>query len=295
QRMRELSRRGPGAPEAFLGLDTSLHELRLIKDEQELAHMRFAAEVSAAAHCTAMQTAAPGLAEWQLQAEIHAVFGRHDMEPGYGSIVGAGANACVLHYIENRATLHDGDLVLIDAGGEYHGYTADITRTFPANGRFSAEQAAVYDIVLAAQQAAIDKARSGETVDAMHTAATRVLTQGMVELGWLQGGVDGLIERGAQRRFFMHGTGHWLGMDVHDVGRYRVDDQPRALQPGMVTTVEPGLYVQPDDESVAAQWRGMGIRIEDDVLVTDGAPEVLTQSVPKARAAIEALMADRGA
>ncbi|WP_421717370.1 aminopeptidase P N-terminal domain-containing protein [Algiphilus sp.] len=295
QRMRELSRRGPGAPEAFLGLDTSLHELRLIKDEQELAHMRFAAEVSAAAHRKAMQMAAPGLTEWQLQAEIHAVFGRNDMEPGYGSIVGAGANACVLHYIENRATLRDGDLILIDAGGEYHGYTADITRTFPANGRFSAEQAAVYDIVLAAQQAAIDKVRRSETVDAMHAAATRVLTQGMVDLGWLQGAVDGLIERGAQRRFFMHGTGHWLGMDVHDVGRYRVDDHPRPLQPGMVTTVEPGLYVQPDDESVDAQWRGMGIRIEDDVLVTDGTPEILTQAVPKERAAIEALMADRGA
>lgn len=292
QRMREISRRGPGAPEAFLGLDTSLHELRLVKSEAEIAHMRYAAEVSAQAHQAAMRTAAPGVREWQLQAEINALFGRHDMEPGYGSIVGSGANACVLHYIENRDALADGALVLIDAGGEYHGYTADITRTFPVSGRYSAEQATVYDIVLAAQQAAIDKARAGEAVEAMHSTATRILTQGMVDLGWLHGEVDGLIEQGAQRRFFMHGTGHWLGLDVHDVGRYRVDGASRRLLPGMVTTVEPGLYVQPDDDTVSERWRGMGIRIEDDVLVTDDAPEVLTDGVPKDRAAIEALMAE---
>lgn len=295
QRMREMSRRGPGAPEAFVGLDSSVHELRLVKSEAECAQMRYAAEVSAVAHKAAMCSAAPGVYEWQLQAEVEAVFGRHDMVPGYSSIVGSGANACVLHYIENRDALRDGDLVLIDAGGEYHGYTADITRTFPVSGRFSAEQATVYDIVLAAQRGAIDKARAGEPVESMHQAATRILTQGMVDLGWLQGEVDGLIEQGAQRRFFMHGTGHWLGLDVHDVGRYRVDGSARQLVSGMVTTVEPGLYVQPDDQTVSERWRGMGIRIEDDVLVTEDAPDILTDRVPKERSAIEALMKAGGA
>ena len=291
QRMREMSRRGPAAPEALLGLDASLHELRLIKSAAEVAHMRFAARVSAAAHIAAMRAAAPGVHEWQLAAEIHAVLARHDMEPGYGSIVAAGANACVLHYVENRAEVGADDLVLIDAGGEYRGYTADITRTFPAGGRYGAEQAAVYDIVLAAQQAAIDTVRAGTPVADMHEAATRVLTRGMVDLGWLSGDVDGLIEQGEHRRYFMHGTGHWLGMDVHDVGRYRVDGDSRPFAAGMITTVEPGLYVPPDDERVDARWRGIGIRIEDDVLVTDGGPDVLTEDVPKTRAAVEALIA----
>ena len=291
QRMREQSRRGPSAPEAFLGLDASLHELRLHKSEVELAHMRHAARVSALAHAAAMRAAVPGVFEWQLAAEIHAVFGRHDMEPGYGSIVAGGANACVLHYVANRDRIDDGRLVLIDAGGEYRGYTADITRTFPVNGRFSAEQAAIHDIVHAAQREAIAKVRAGTPVATMHEAATRVLTQGMVDLGWLSGELDGLIEQGAQRRFFMHGTGHWLGLDVHDVGRYRVDGESRPFAPGMVTTVEPGLYVQPDDDSVEARWRGIGVRIEDNVLVTEDEPEVLTDDLPGSRSAIEALMA----
>ncbi len=291
QRMREMSRRGPPAPEAFLGLDTSLHELRLHKSEAELAHMRYAARVSALAHAAAMRAAVPGVFEWQLAAEIHAVFGRHDMEPGYGSIVAGGANACVLHYVSNRDRIDDGQLVLIDAGGEYRGYTADITRTFPVSGSFSAEQASVHDIVYAAQQEAIAKVRAGEPVAAMHEAATRVLVQGMVDLGWLSGEIDGLIEQGAQRRFFPHGTGHWLGLDVHDVGRYRVDGESRAFAPGMVTTVEPGLYVQPDDDGVDARWRGIGVRIEDNVLVTEDEPEVLTDDLPGSRSAIEALMA----
>lgn len=290
-RLREQSRRGKPAPEAISGLDASLHELRLFKSDEELALMRHAARVSSSAHIAAMQMAAPGIFEWQLAAEIHAVFGRHDITPGYGSIVGAGVNGCILHYVENRSALADGDLVLIDAGGEYCGYTADITRSFPANGRYSAEQAAIYDIVLDAQHAAIDRARAGVPTAAMHDAATRVLAQGMVDLGWLSGDIDGLIERGAHRRWFMHGTGHWLGMDVHDVGRYHVDGSSRPLQPGMVTTVEPGIYVSPDDASVEARWRGIGIRIEDNVHITDDAPEILTADVPKTRQAIEALMA----
>lgn len=291
QRMREQSRRGPVAPEAFFGLDASLHELRLHKSEAELAHMRFAARVSALAHAAAMRAAVPGVFEWQLAAEIHAVLGRHDMEPGYGSIVAGGANACVLHYVSNRERIDDGQLVLIDAGGEYRGYTADITRTFPISGRFSAEQGEIHDIVFAAQQQAIASVRAGTPVAAMHEAATRVLVQGMVDLGWLSGDIDGLIEQGAQRRFFPHGTGHWLGLDVHDVGRYRVDGESRPFAPGMVTTVEPGLYVQPDDDGVDARWRGIGVRIEDNVLVTEDAPEVLTEDLPGSREAIEALMA----
>jgi Xaa-Pro aminopeptidase len=290
--LRELSRRGAPAPEGFAALDASLHEQRLIKSEAELARMRLAGRVSALAHIEAMRLAAPGIFEWQLAARIHSVFAEHDMQPGYGSIVGRGDNACILHYVENRDALRAGDLVLIDAGGEYQGYTADITRTFPADGRYRPEQKAVYDIVLAAQLAAIDAMRAGVASDQPHLVATRVLTQGMVDLGWLEGEVDGLIERGAQRRFYMHGTGHWLGMDVHDVGRYRVNDQARPFAPGMVMTVEPGLYVAPGSEGVDGRWHGIGIRIEDDVAIRDGEPEILTAEVPKSTHAIEALMAE---
>lgn len=294
RRLRELSRRGAPAPECFVGLDASLHEQRLIKSAAELDQLRHAARVSALAHVEAMRMAKPGLHEWQLAARIHAIFAEHDMQPGYGSIVGAGDNACILHYVENRDALRAGDLVLIDAGGEYRGYTADITRTFPADGRFSAEQRAVYELVLAAQQAAIDVMRAGRPSDGAHLAATRLLTQGMVDLGWLAGDVDGLIEQGAQRRFYMHGTGHWLGMDVHDVGRYRIDDAPRPFEPGMVITVEPGLYVAPGAKGVDARWHGIGIRIEDDVVITTGEPEIITADVPKAVEAIEALMREAG-
>lgn len=296
RQLRELSRRGAPAPERYIGLDLSLHELRLIKRPEELDRLRYAARVSAQAHIEAMRMAAPGLYEWQLAARIQAVFAEHDMQPGYGSIVGAGDNACILHYVENRDLLREGDLVLIDAGGEYQGYTADITRTFPAGGRYSAEQREVYALVLAAQQAAIEAMRVGQPSDGAHLAATRVLTRGMVDLGWLAGDVDGLIERGAQRRFYMHGTGHWLGMDVHDVGRYRVDDVPRPFEPGMVMTVEPGLYVPPaghaGSEGIDARWHGIGIRIEDDVVITAAGPEIITADVPKAIDAIEALVGE---
>lgn len=289
--LREVSRRGGSAPDTVVALDASLHEMRLIKRPLEIELMRHAARVSAAAHLRAMQFTRPGRYEWQVAAEIHAEFEAHDMQPGYGSIVGGGDNACILHYVENKDRLKDGDLLLIDAGGEYRGYTADITRTFPVNGRFSPEQKAVYEVVLKAQQAAMRQMRPGIASSKPHQAATRVLTRGMVELGLLKGKPADLIKKGAQRQFYMHGTGHWLGMDVHDVGRYQVNGKPRPFEPGMVMTVEPGLYIAPGTKSVDKRFWGIGIRIEDDVLITDDGHEVLTSAVPKTVREIEQLMA----
>jgi Xaa-Pro aminopeptidase len=289
--LRELARRGPAAPEAFVDLDVSLHEQRLIKSAHELALIRHACEVSAAAHCRALACARPGVYEWQLAAEIHYEFERNGLEPGYGSIVGAGENACILHYVENSAQLKAGDLVLIDAGGEYRGYTADITRTSPVDGRYRGPQRAVYEVVLAAQKAAIAELRPGQSSARPHEVATRVLTEGLVALGLLDGDVDELIAQEKYKRFFMHGTGHWLGMDVHDVGRYKLAGQPRPFAPGMVMTVEPGLYIAPGAEGVDPRFHGIGVRIEDDVLVGADGPQVLTAGVPKEIAEVEALMA----
>lgn len=290
RQIRELSRRGPAAPERFAALDATLHEMRLRKSAEEVEIMRTAARVSAAAHRRAMAMAASGVFEYQVAAEIHHEFARHGMEPGYGSIVAGGDNACILHYTSNDMPLRDGDLLLIDAGGEYQGYTADITRTFPVNGRYTGPQRAIYEVVLAAQRAAIDTLRPGNPSDLPHRTAVRVLTEGMVSLGLLHGDVEELIETGAYRRYFMHGTGHWLGMDVHDVGRYRLDGQPRPFEPGMVMTVEPGIYVPAGDEQADARFRGIGIRIEDDILVTEAGPENLTADVPVDPDEIEALI-----
>ncbi len=289
--IREVSRRGPVAPTGFVSLDITLHELRLLKSEAELALLRRACQVSAAAHVRAMRATKPGGWEWQVAAEIHHEFEKNAMEPGYGSIVGGGDNACILHYKENEMQLRDGDLLLIDAGGEYRGYTADITRTFPVNGKYSGAQKAVYEVVLAAQLAAIAELRPGNSSGKPHEVATRKLTEGLVALGLLQGDPAELIESGKHRQFYMHGTGHWLGMDVHDVGRYKIDGQPRPFAAGMVMTVEPGLYIAPDTTGVDPRFLGIGIRIEDDVLVGAGGPEVLTGGAPKAVAEVEALMA----
>jgi Xaa-Pro aminopeptidase len=226
-----------------------------------------------------------------LQAEIERVFRRHDAEPAYGSIIGAGANACVLHYRANNAALRDGDLVLIDAGAEYRGYAADITRTFPVDGRFTKEQRALHELVVAAQAAALAQARAGIPYEAGHNAAVETLTDGLLQLGLLKGKLEKNIADAGYRRFYMHKTGHWLGLDVHDVGEYRIDGESRLLEPGMVFTIEPGLYISPDDASVAAKWRGIGIRIEDDVLVTDEAPRVLTNKLARSADEIEAFMA----
>ena len=289
--IREVSRRGPAAPTGFTSLDITLHELRLLKSPAELALLRRACEVSAAAHVRAMRATRPGGWEWQVAAEIHHEFEKNAMEPGYGSIVGGGDNACILHYKENEMQLRDGDLLLIDAGGEYRGYTADITRTFPVNGKYSGAQKEVYEVVLAAQLAAIAELKPGNSSARPHEVATRVLTEGLVALGLLHGDPAELIESGKHRQFYMHGTGHWLGLDVHDVGRYRIDGQPRPFAPGMVMTVEPGLYIAPDTQGVDSRFLGIGIRIEDDVLIGEHGPEVLTGGVPKHVAEVEALMA----
>ena len=288
--IREVSRRGAAAPTEFVALETTLHEQRLIKTEAELKLLRHACKVSAAAHVRAMRATRPGGWEWQVAAEIHHEFERNEMECGYGSIVGGGDNACILHYKENEAQLRDGDLLLIDAGGEYRGYTADITRTFPVGGKYSGAQKAVYEVVLAAQLAAIAELKAGNSSARPHEVATRVLTEGMVALGLLKGDVDELIKTDKQKQFYMHGTGHWLGLDVHDVGRYKLEGKPRPFKAGMVMTVEPGLYIAPGTPGVDPRFHGIGIRIEDDVLIGASGPEVLTRDVPKAVAEVEAVM-----
>jgi len=284
-------RTGIRAPEEYIDMDRVLHEMRLIKGPEEQDAMRRAAEISCQAHVRAMQACRPGLYEYQIEAEILHEFTRQGARSAaYPSIVAGGANACVLHYIENKDALQEGDLLLIDAGAEYDYYAADITRTFPVSGRFSPPQRALYELVLEAQLAAIEKVRPGNHWNEPHEAAVKVLTKGLVKLGLLEGRPSRLIKKEAYKDFYMHRTGHWLGMDVHDVGDYKVDDQWRELRPGMVLTVEPGLYVGKQCKQVVRRWRGIGIRIEDDVLVTESGCEVLTESVPKQVAEIEALM-----
>jgi Xaa-Pro aminopeptidase len=266
-----------------------LHELRLRKGPDELQVLREAARLTGEAHLAAMRAAAPGVGEWEIEALLAWTFRKEGgTGPGYSSIVAGGANACVLHYITNDEPLRDGDLLLIDAGGESSYYTADVTRTFPVNGTFSEAQRRVYDWVLRAQEAAIAEARAGRPYRAMHDAAVRVLTEAMVELGLLEGDIDELIEEEAYKAYYMHGTGHWLGLDVHDVGLYHADGESRPLEPGMVVTVEPGLYIAADDEDAPEALRGIGVRIEDDVVITDGEPEVLTAHIPKDPDAVQA-------
>jgi Xaa-Pro aminopeptidase len=283
---------GAVPPGDFTDLDHMLHDQRLIKSAAELRLMRRAGEITAGAHTRAMRHCRAGMHEYQLEAEIlheFAICGaRH---PAYSSIVGSGANACVMHYVENAAKMRSGDLVLIDAGCEFEYYAADVTRTFPVNGAYNTEQRALYELVLSAQLAAIEEIKPGNHWNQPHDASVRVITEGLVKLGLLKGGVASLIKRGAHQDFYMHKAGHWLGLDVHDVGDYRVADEWRLLEPGMVMTVEPGIYISPDNKRVAKKWRGIGIRIEDDVVVTEGGHEVLTSSVPKSVEAIEALMA----
>lgn len=289
--IKTLVRNGATPPHEFSALDHLLHELRLIKSPAEIEVMQAAADISAEAHTRAMQVVRPGMKEYQLEAELmHIFMAAGSRWPAYPSIVGAGDNACILHYTRNDDTISDGDLILIDAGCELDYYASDITRTFPANGVFSDAQRKMYQLVLDAQYAAIEAVKPGNHWNQPHEAAVRVLTEGLVKYGLLQGDVDELIEALAYRQFYMHKTGHWLGMDVHDVGEYRIDGQWRVLEPGMVMTVEPGLYIAPDDESVEPQWRGIGIRIEDDVVVTEGGCHVLTSAVVKDVADIEALM-----
>ena len=284
-------RRGSTSPAEVIQLDRLIDEMRLKKSAQEIELMQIASNISADAHTRAMQSVKPEMMEYALEAELNYIFGKNGCVPAYNSIVGGGENACILHYVENNKPLKDGDLVLIDAACEYEFYASDITRTFPVNGKFSPEQKALYNIVLDAQLAAIDATRIGNHYKYPHEVAVKILTQGLVDLGLLSGNVNELVESEAFRQFFMHGTGHWLGMDVHDVGAYKHGEDWRAYEAGMVVTVEPGLYIAPDDETVDVKWRGIGIRIEDDIVVTENGPLVLTKNVVKTVEEIEQLMA----
>jgi Xaa-Pro aminopeptidase len=290
-RVRGQIKHGARAPHEFVALGHILHDLRLYKTRDELRVMRKTAKIAAEAHVLAMRAVRPGMNEHEIEAELLHTFRRHGAVASYEPIVGGGANGCVLHYRANNATLKDGDLLLVDAGAEYHCYASDITRTYPVNGKFSAEQRALYDVVLAAQQAAISQVRPGRAFDAYHTAAVRTITAGLIKLGLLKGGLEKNLREQTYRSFYMHKTGHWLGLDVHDVGDYRIDGEYRELEPGMVVTVEPGIYIAPNAKNVPAPWRGIGIRIEDDVVVTRADPEVITGAVPSDPDAIEALMA----
>ena len=291
--IRSKVRSGAHPPGEFLDLDHFLHDMRLFKSAAELRIMKEAGEISARAHTRAMRFCRPGVYEYQLEAEIQHEFAMAGARfPAYSSIVGSGKNGCILHYVENSDQVKDGDLVLIDAGCEYQHYAADITRTFPANGRFSGEQRALYEVVLAAQQAAFDTIRVDNHWNAPHEATVQVITEGLVALGLLKGDVNELIEQEAYRPFYMHRAGHWLGMDVHDVGDYKIGGKWRVLEENMVMTVEPGIYVAPDDSDVDPRWRGIGIRIEDDVAVTKAGCDILTADVVKNIDDVEALMAE---
>ncbi|WP_115531012.1 aminopeptidase P N-terminal domain-containing protein [Xanthomonas campestris] len=290
KRVREQVRHGAQPPHEFLELGHLLHEQRLFKSRDEIALMQQAADISVRAHRAAMQLARPGVHEYQLQAEIEREFRAADAWPAYGSIVGTGSNACVLHYRANNARSRDGELVLVDAGAEYRGYAADITRTFPVNGRFSAAQRALHDLVGAAQAAALAQAQPGIAYEAGHLAAVQTLTEGLLRLGLLKGTLERNLAEGHYKRFYRHKTGHWLGLDVHDVGEYRLAGESRLLEPGMVFTIEPGLYVSADDTSVDAKWRGIGIRTEDNVLITADGHRVLTDALARSADEIEAEM-----
>ncbi len=291
ERIRRRSRGSDGTPAEFVALDHMLHDMRLFKSKAELKSMRRAAHISVHAHKRAMKVCKPGMKEYEIEAEFLHEFARAgSRSPAYPTIVAGGANSCVLHYTANDQTLKDGDLLLIDAGAEYDYYASDITRSFPVNGRFSTEQRKIYELVLEAQRQAIAEVRPGNHWNAPHEAAVRVVTEGLSELGLLKGKTKHLIAKERYRKFYMHRTGHWLGMDVHDVGDYKVGGEWRVLEPGMVTTIEPGVYIRPGESGVARKWWGIGVRIEDDVVVTRTGSDVLTEGVPKTVADVEACM-----
>ncbi|MEQ8205781.1 MAG: aminopeptidase P N-terminal domain-containing protein [Woeseia sp.] len=287
--LRSRGSSGAHTPHEFVALDHLLHDMRLYKSRAEISSMRRSAKVAGAAHRRAMQQVRPGMFEYELEAEFIHEFRRANARYSYSPIVGGGANACILHYVENSEPLVDGDLVLIDAGCELDYYASDITRTLPVNGRYSPEQRAVYDIVYEAQQAAIEKTCIGNQWNDPHDAAVRVITRGLKKLGLLDGTLARLLRDGAYREFFMHRTGHWIGLDVHDVGDYKVGDEWRLLESGMVTTVEPGIYISASS-GAARRWQNIGVRIEDDVAVTKKGPDVLSKSLPGDADEIEKLM-----
>lgn len=281
-RTRGRSRTGIYWPTELIDPGATVHEMRLFKSESELAAMKRAVSITEEAHLRAMRNAKPGMYEYEIEALLLETFRRRGSDrPAYGSIVGSGPNATVLHYRANNRKLMEGDLLLVDAGCEYDYYASDVTRTFPVGGKFTREQQAVYELVLEAQTASIEGTRKGATLDQIHATSVRVITAGLVRLGLLSGEVDRLIEDGAYKPFYMHRTSHWLGMDVHDVGAYFVGGKARVLESGMVLTVEPGVYIGLNNDTVAVEWRGIGVRIEDDVVVTDAGPVNLTASIPK--------------
>ena len=287
--LRSRESKGVHTPQEFVALDHLLHDMRLYKSRAEISAMRKAAKVAVKAHTRAMQIVRPGMFEYEVEAEFIHEFRKHDARYSYSPIVGGGINACTLHYVDNREQLEDGQLLLIDAGCELDYYASDITRTFPVSGKFSPEQRAIYDIVLEAQLAAIEKTCRDNHWNDPHDAAVKVVTKGLRKLGLLEGTLPRLLKDGAYREFYMHKTGHWLGMDVHDVGDYKVGDDWRLLESGMVTTVEPGIYI-PGTRKIPARWRNIGIRIEDDVAITHSGPDVLSKGLAKDPDEIEALM-----
>jgi Xaa-Pro aminopeptidase len=289
--LRTQARNGRHPPQEIVALDHVLHDMRLFKSRAEVDTMREAARIAARAHVRAMKACQPGKREYEIAAEVVHEFRVHNADLSYQPIVGGGANGCILHYRENDAALRAGDLLLIDAGCEVDCYASDITRTFPVNGRFSPEQRALYDIVLEANHAAIASVKPGNHWNAPHEVAVRVITQGLLKLGLLKGKLAKLEQSGAYRKFFMHRTGHWLGMDVHDVGDYKVGNEWRVFEPGMALTIEPGIYIAPGTPGTPKKYQGIGIRIEDDVVVTRDGCEVLTDGVPKEAVEIERLMA----
>ena len=289
--IKQQSRSGAHVPYEFVSLDHLLHDMRLYKSRSEISMMKKAAKISVAAHKRAMQQCQPGKYEYSIEAEYNYEFSLNNAQHAYPPIVGGGDNGCILHYTENSDQLIDGELLLIDAGCEVEGYASDITRTFPVNGKFSPAQQDIYEIVLQAQTAAISKVKPGNHWNDPHNAAVRVITKGLLDLKLLKGTLAKLIKEEAYKRFYMHRTGHWLGLDVHDVGDYKVGDQWRLLEPGMVLTVEPGIYIPAHSKGVHRKWWNIGIRIEDDVLVTKDGHEVLSAGLPSSVVEIEALMA----
>lgn len=291
-RLRGQVRSGVQSPTAIVDVRPTLHEMRLIKSPAEIALMRKAAEITADAHIRAMQTCKPGLNEYHLEAEMTHEFNRQGARHhAYTPIVGSGPNACILHYISNDHVIKNGEMVLIDAGSEYEYYASDVTRSFPANGLFTAEQRAIYEVVLAAQMAGIKAVKPGTAWNQIDNVVIRVITQGLMDVGLLKGKLDELIEKEAYFPFYMHRSGHWIGLDTHDAGSYKVNNKWRKLEAGMVRTVEPGIYISADTPGVPKRWHNIGICIEDDVVVTEKGHEILSHGVPKTVTEIEALMA----
>jgi Xaa-Pro aminopeptidase len=280
--IRKNTRSGAEPPQNLLSLDSILHEMRLIKEGDEMDLMKKAANITTEAHIRAMQSVRPGMYEYQLEAEYLYAFNKNGARsPAYNSIVGGGNNSCILHYVENNAELKDGDLVLVDAGCEYQYYASDVTRTFPVNGKFSPEQREIYSIVLEAHKQSMEQAKPGNKWNLMHEKSVEVIVEGLLSIGLLQGSRDEIIDKGEYSKFYMHRIGHWLGMDVHDVGSYKQDGDWRPLEEGMVMTVEPGIYILDSMEGVDDKWKGIGVRIEDDIAITDSGFEILTPDVPR--------------